>query len=103
MTKRLMGWSLAAAALALAATSGFACDHDAKAADAKDVKKQDATAVAKASDTKDAGMPCCAGAKGTEAKGCPKKKTAAPAVAAQAAPAKGETPPEPAPGAGTKR
>jgi hypothetical protein len=98
MTKRFMGLGLAAAALALSGSMAFGCDHEAKPADAKDAKGKSTTAVATASDTKDSGMPCCAGAKG-----CPKKKAAAPAVAAKAEPAKEAAQPQPAAGAGSQR
>jgi len=111
-----MGWSLAAAAFALAATSASACDHEAKAAEANGVK--DTKAVAVATEAKGCDMPCCAHAKaveakaevaakvetpcaGHEAKGCSKK--AAPAVAAKAEPAKEAAQPQPAAGAGSQR
>lgn len=88
MTKRWMGWTLASLALAVAATTGFACDEHAQAADAKDGKT-----VAAKGDAKGCDMPCCAHAADAadakaaaapaekpcamhDGKGCPKKATA---------------------------
>lgn len=96
---RWMGWTLAAAALVASAAPGFACEQQAQAAEAKDVKT-----VAANVDAKGCNMPCCAHANAAanaaanekpasdapaekpctahDAKGCPKKSgTTSPTVA----------------------
>lgn len=84
MTKRWIGPSMAAVVLALSASAGFACDQDAKAADAKDPKEaKDVKVVAAKGETKGCDMPCCAHAKDAGA-GAP---AAAEVVAANGKPA----------------
>ena len=118
MTKNWIGLSLAAVALAVSASAGFACDQQAAAADAKDAKG--ATAVAAKNETKGCDMPCCAHAKEAagekvaandagatpctahDAKACPKKATATATAAAKAA-SKDTAKAEPATTPGTHR
>jgi hypothetical protein len=122
--------SLAALALAVSASAGFACDHEAQAADAKNAKdSKDVKAVAANGEAKGCDMPCCAHAAAAAAndkiaanaagdkpcsahdtKGCPKKGATTVAVAKvepakdspKAEPAKDGTPP-PAADPGTHR
>ena len=119
VTKHWTNFTLIAMGLAVTATTAFACDGHAPTAEAKEAP---GTAVAApvgavavtTGDAKGCDMPCCAHAKEAadlkaaapvkaevpcaahEAKGCPKKATAANAVA-KADPAKGE--PQTAPAA----
>ena len=113
---RWIGWTLAAIALATAASAGLACDQHAQAAEAKDMKAVAANDAAKGCD-----MPCCAHANAaandktaadaaTEkpcaahaTKGCPKKATATVAAVAKTEPAKQAAKAEPAADPGTNR
>ena len=124
--KNWIGLSLAAAALAVSASAGFACEDHAQAADANDPAKAPAQAVAAkavpATDTaKGCDMPCCAQAKAAagdqkaandaaekpcsahEAKGCPKKAPTATAAAAKIEPAKDTAKAAPPASPGTNR
>jgi hypothetical protein len=109
-----MGSSLVAVALAVSASSVFACERHAESAEAKDAK-----AVVANGDTKGCDLPCCAHAKGAadtktvaaagekpcaahDAKGCPKKAAVATA-ALKAEPAKDPAPAQPAAETGTHR
>jgi len=114
VTKHWTNWTPVVLALAFAATGASACDGHPTAAEAKDTSgaavAAPVAAVAATGDTKGCDMPCCAHAKetadakvadakavpavkaeapcsGQDAKGCPKKATAAGAVA-KADPAK---------------
>ena len=116
MTKSWIGLNVAAVALAVSASTCFACGEQAQAADAKDVKTVAANGAAKGCD-----MPCCAHANAAandknaaiaagekpcaahEAKGCPKKAGAAAATVTKAEPAKDAAKPEPAVDPGTNR
>jgi hypothetical protein len=82
--KPWMGWTAAAAiALTMTATTSFACDEHAQAADAKDPK-----AVAAAGDAKGCDKPCCAKKTAADAKAAAAPTAALPAVnAADAKPA----------------
>lgn len=113
---RWIGWTLAALALAVSASTGFACDQRAEAAEAKDVK-----AVAANGNAKGCDMPCCAHANAAannkivaeaatekpcaahDPKGCPKKAGATAAAVANTEPAKGAAKAEPAADPGTNR
>ena len=113
---RWFGWTLAAVALAVSGSAGFACDQHAQAAEAKDVK-----AVAANGNAKGCDMPCCAHAAAAandknaappagekpcsahEAKGCPKKAGATAAAVAKAEPAQDAAKAEPAVDPGTHR
>jgi hypothetical protein len=126
--KPRMGWTAAAAiALAMTATSSWACDQHAQAADAKavaangeakgcdkpccatktadDAKNAVAPAAALAAVNTDDGKKCdkpCDAGKTADGKGCPKKG----AMVAKAEPAKDAPkadPAEPAPNAGANR
>ena len=116
MAKHWTNWTLMAMGLVVTATTAFACDGHTPTAEAKEAPSTAAAApvaaLAAPGDAKGCDMPCCAHAKDAadvkaaapvkgevpcaahEAKGCPKKPTAANAVA-KADPAKGEpqTPP----------
>ena len=101
--KRRIGSTLMAVALGVSASSAFACNEHAQAAEVKDEK-----VVAAKADTKDCDMPCCAKAKAAsdkkiaaapekpcaahDAKGCPKKAEAKAAAVAKAEPAKDAAP-----------
>ena len=116
MRKNWIGLSLAAVALAVSASTCFACGEQAQAADAKDVKT-----VAANGDAKGCDMPCCAHANTAtgektaapatgekpctvqEAKGCPKKAGATAAAIAKAEPAQDTAKAEPAVDPGTQR
>ena len=113
---RWIGWTLAAVALAVSASTGFACDQHAQAAEAKDVK-----AVAANGDAKGCDMPCCAHANAAandkpaagapaekpcaahDPKGCPKKAGATAAAIAKTEPAKEAAKVEPPADPGTNR
>lgn len=124
MTKNWIGLSLAAVALVVSASAGFACDQ--QAADAKDAKgATDDKALAANGTTKGCDMPCCAHAKEAAnektvadaaaekpcsahaGKGCPKKAASTATAAAKAEPAaepaKDASAAEPAPNSGTHR
>jgi hypothetical protein len=113
---RWIGWTLAAVALATAASAGLACDQHAQAAEAKDMKAVAANDAAKGCD-----MPCCAHANSAvndkiaadavaekpcsaqAPKGCPKKATATAAAVAKSEPAKEAAKAEPPADPGTNR
>ena len=113
---RWFGWTLAAVALAVSASTGFACDQHAQAAEAKDVK-----AVATNGEVKGCDMPCCAHATTAandkpapdaaaakpctahDAKGCPKKAGSTAPTVATTEPAKEAAKTEPAADPGTNR
>jgi len=124
VTKNWIGLSLAAFALAVSASAGFACDQHAGAADAKDAKgATDDKALAANGTSKGCDMPCCAHANAAandknaannaaekpcsahDAKGCPKKATATAtaSAAAKADPAKDTAKAEPPATPGTNR
>ena len=119
MTNRWIGWTLAAAALAVSVSAGFACDQHAQSVDAKDTKVVAAIGEAKGCD-----MPCCAHAKaaddvktavaaapatsekpcvGHDPRGCPKKAGATAAAVAKAEPATEAVKAAPAVDPGTNR
>ena len=123
MTKRFMGWSLAAAVVAVSGSAALACEEAAKTADLKEAK--DTKAIAAKSETSGCNLPCCAHDKaaaeakaetavkaevaahnekpcaGHDGKGCAKKTTAT--LAAKAEPAKDAVKPEAATDPGTQR
>jgi hypothetical protein len=114
--KRWTGWTLAAMAVAVSVSAGFACDQAAPVAEAKDAKAVAATEPAKGCD-----MPCCANAKraaddaktaatsdekpcaGHDPKGCPKKAGATAVAVAKAEPAKDAPKAAPSADPGTHR
>ena len=116
MTKNWIGLSVAALALAVSASTCLACNEQAQAADAKDVKT-----VAANGDAKGCDMPCCAHASAAandknvalkagdkpcaahEAKGCSKKAGATAAAVAGVEPAQDAAKAEPAADPGTHR
>lgn len=118
MTKNWIGMSVLSVALAVSASTCFACGEQAQAADAKDVKPAAANGEAKGCD-----MPCCAHAavaandkndknaappagdkpcSAMAAKGCPKKAEAE-ATVAKSEPAQDTAKAEPAVDPGTQR
>ena len=119
MTKRWIGLSLAAFALAASTSAGLACDQQAQAAETQDAKG--GNTVAAKGETKGCDMPCCAHANAAandknaavaagekpcaahEAKGCPKKAGATTATATKTEPAKETAKAEPAAEPGTHR
>ena len=116
MTKNWIGLSVLAVAVAVSASTCFACGEQAQAADEKDVKT-----VAATGDTKGCDMPCCAHTNmaaqdkkaaplaaekpcsATAAKGCPKKSGTAVAAVAKAEPVVAEAKAEPAVDPGSHR
>ena len=132
MIKNWIGLTVAAAALAVSASTCFACGEEAKAAEAQDAKAVAANGAATGCD-----KPCCAHANaaaktaaivtpnapadaaatakttatatgdmpchGVEAKGCPKKKGATATTVAKAEPAQDTAKAAPAVGPGTQR
>jgi len=119
VTKNWIGISVLTVALAVSASTCFACGEQAQAADAKDVKT-----VAANGETKGCDMPCCAHAaaaaaaandknatppagekpcSATAAKGCPKRAGATAATVAKAEPAQDTAKAAPAVDPGTQR
>lgn len=122
MTKNWIGLSLAAVALTVSVSTGFACDQQAPAADSKEATDaKDAKTVAANGHAAGCDMPCCAHAKDAvndknaanapaekpcaahDAKGCPKKAAPAAVAAAKSEPAKDAAKAQPAAAPGTHR
>lgn len=125
MTKRWIGLSLAALALAVSVSAGLACDQHTQAADANDTKDakdaKDAKTLAANGSAKGCDMPCCAHSHAAsndknaaneagekpcaahDAKGCPKKAGTTGATAAKTGPAEDMAKAEPAADPGTNR
>jgi len=117
VTKNWIGMSVLTVALAVSASTCFACGEQAQAADAKDAQPVAANGEAK----QGCAMPCCAQAavaandknatppagdkpcSASAAKGCPKKATAAVATVAKSEPAQDTAKAEPAVDPGTQR